>query len=341
LLRVIVLDNHKKNKLDEILSILPVVEKINLKSEADFYGASYMVSKKMKLNSQPRSPVGWKHGWLLADLKYKEQLTIGSNALRFLVPSKKDELFLQERGISAKAIGMPFVYIEDVEPKNINRVENSLLVMPPHSLPYTEHVWDEESYAKQIFALKDKFDLIVVCIHQSCIAKKLWIEVFDRYNIPWVIGADAQDKNSLLRIYRLFSSFEYLTTNVIGSHVVYGAYCGCKVSIFGKYAEFSKEDYKNDSFYQRFPFLLEYNLSYTTRESIAKKFPFLFVHPKEATTKIEWAKQELGEENKVSFEELSRLLGWGYGDQLLWFFKRVYIKLSSKFFTYKRKRNIS
>ena len=128
-------------------------------------------------------------------------------------------------------------------------------------------------------------------------------------------------------MYRLFKSFEFMTTNAIGSHVVYAAYCGCKVSIFGDYAEYSSEDYKDDPFYNRFPFLLEHNLKYSSKKSIENLFPYLFSHPKEARIRIKWAEEELGKANKVSFEELGKLLGWNWQGQIAFFTRRIYLKV--------------
>ena len=318
---------EKNDQFDKVVLILPAIEKIDVRGEVDYYGISYLIAKKQKLSFVPISSTGWKHGWMVADLKYKEQLTVGGNTANFLMPLKSHEIFLKKRGINAKAVGMPFIYVEDIETKKIERQSNSLLVMPPHSLPYTNHTWNEESYAKQINALRDDFDLIVVCLHYSCVEKKLWIDVFEKYNIPWVTGADAQDKNSLIRMYRLFNSFEFMTTNVIGSHVVYAAYCGCKVSIFGDYAEYNSEDYKDDPFYNRFPFLLEHNIRSSSKESIENLFPYLFLHPKEAKIRIKWAEEELGKANKVTFDELVKLLGWNLQDQVIFFTRRIYLKV--------------
>lgn len=322
----------KKNsmQLKKILSILPSIQKIKVRSEADYYGVSYLVAKKLRLPFTLRSLVGWKHGWLIADLYYKEQLTSGSSEAKFLVPLVEHKHFLREHNINSEAIGMPFVYVKDIITEKIERVKNSLLVMPPHSLPYTDHKWDEDSYAKQINDLKNQFDLIVVCLHQSCIEKKLWVDAFEKYNIPWIIGADALDKNALVRMYKIFNSFEFMTTNAIGSHVAYAAYCGCKVSIYGNYAEFSKTDFKNDPLYKRFPFLLEHNLKYSSKKSIEKSFYYLFNSPIDAKIRIKWAEEQLGEKNKVTFYELAKLLGWLPHYQFIAYSQKIYAKISSK-----------
>jgi hypothetical protein len=319
------------SNLETILSILPKIEKVVVRGEADYYGLSHLIAKKNKQPFIPRSLSGWKHGWLSSNLKYTEQFTSGALYSKFLVSLVEHEVFLNEKGIKAKAVGMPFIYIEDVETQKITRQENTLLVMPPHSLPYTNHSWDEESYAKKINDLKNKFDLIVVCLHQSCVESGLWMNAFKKYNISWIIGADAQDKNSLIRMYRIFNSFEFMTTNAIGSHVVYAAYCGCKVSIYGEYVEFSKENYTSTPIYKKFPFLLEYNLKHSSYQYINKVFPFLFASPEKAELRVEWAEEQLGKSNKVTFKELSKLLGWNLHDQTIFIIEKVYSKIKKMF----------
>lgn len=313
-------------QLGPCLQDLPGIEKIKVRSEVDYYGVSYWIAEKLKLFYVPKSTAGWKHGWVFADIKYTEQLTNGQEDGVFLVAQEAHADFLRQRGMASRAVGMPFVYINEIDTRKITRQPNSLLVMPPHSLPYTTHDWNEFDYVKSISILKDTFDLVVACIHQSCVAQGLWIEAFEHYEIPWVTGADAQDKNALVRMNRLFKSFEYMTTNVVGSHIVYAAYCGCKVSIYGEYAEYSTEDYKNDSFYIQFPFLLKHNLQYASKQSVENTFPFLFVHPKSAKGQIAWAEEELGKANAVQLEELRNLLGWTLKEQVALVLKRLGVK---------------
>ena len=48
-----------------------------------------------------------------------------------------------------------------------------------------------------------------------------WIEAFEAYDIPWIMGASIYDRNALARMRSLFGGFEYVTSNMIGSHLVY------------------------------------------------------------------------------------------------------------------------
>lgn len=311
----------------KINEILPKNEIIKIRSEADYYGISHQIARQLKLPFVPRSLSCWKHGWLYGDLVCIEQLATQKNASNYLVANKEQEFFLKERGMSANAVGMPFIYFDE---KQTTRNRNTLLVMPPHSLPYNSHDWDEMEYVKEISLLKDKFDGIVACIHFSCVDKGYWIKSFEKFGIPWVSGADVYDRNSLIKMQRLFRSFEYMTTPTIGSHILYAAYCGCKVSIYGKYIEYSKDDFVNDPFYMQYPKLLEYNMVFSSESFLREKYGFLFCFPSEATSLKKWADYEIGLQYKKSFVEIAILLGWtpkGQFNLLVFFIKNAIFKI--------------
>jgi len=308
---------------------LPAVQNIKLRNELDCYGISKMISRKLYLPLTPMGFANWLHGWLYVELKYMEQFGLMSN-YKYLVATQEQEAFFKAQGKDAVAVGVPYIYAEDFEKIKIERKFNSLLVMPPHGLPCTAEEWDEETYVKQIHKLKDDFEIIVACVHSSCVEKNKWIVLFDEYDIPWIAGADMRDKNALIRMHRIFKHFEYMTSNCIGSHVAYAAYSGCKVSIYGKYAEFSKNDVKEDVLYITYPHVMEHNLFGSSKESISKKFPFLFVHPKEACIWIDWAVEQLGANNKKTYYQLANYIGWLPLQQIYFWGLKIYFKLKKE-----------
>ena len=285
-----------------------------------------MISHKLRLPFTPISFVNWIHGWGFIDLKYIEQFGVLSR-YKNLVGTIAEERFFKAKGIDAIAVGVPFVYAKDYDGVHTNRKMNSLLVMPPHGLPYTTEKWDEEDYVNEIVQLKGDFDLIVACIHPSCVSKGAWTGVFNKHGIPWISGAEMHDKYALVRMHRIFQSFEFMTTNCIGSHVAYAAYSGCKVSIYGRFAEFGKEDVKDDVLYMTYPFVMEHNLENSTKQSIYRKFPFLFVHPTKALECVNWASDQLGEGNKISYYQLAVQLGWLPHQQMYHWTRKIYFKL--------------
>ena len=298
---------NKHFLLKEIESLMPEEEYFKVRCEADVYGVSRCIASKLHLPFTPMSLKGWRHGWV-CDLKYPEQITLGAKADGFLVALKEHELFLKKYGINAIAVGMPFIYVdENIE---IRRIPNSLLVMPIHTLDYTSHSMNEYNYIQQISKLKKNFDLIVVCIHSECYKKNYWVDACNAFDLPYIKGASLRDRNSLIRMRRLFNSFEYMTTNHIGSHILYAAFCGCKVSIYGDYYEYNKKDFQCDQFYKKYPHILDYNLYIGSEDYVKGKFPQFFVFPKDAKPMKEWADREIGLQYKKSYIKIASLLGW-------------------------------
>tara|TARA_B100000780_G_C21120499_1_gene453811 strand:+ start:1357 stop:2334 length:978 start_codon:yes stop_codon:yes gene_type:complete len=316
--------------MNEFLQIikksLPVKHNITLRSEPDCYGASRIISDNLHLPFKPTSYANWYHGWLSWDPEYVETFGLKS-PVKHLVHTLKHEDFLTRRGVRARAIGSPFIYASQLSSIDILRRPNSLLVMPPHSALTSEEDWNEELYIKQILDLKDNFSEVIACISPSCVKKNIWSKTLKKYNIPFLIGADMHDKNALIRMANIFKHFEYVTTNRIGGHVVYAAYSGCKVSIYGDYLDLTEGEFNGDELYIQHPHLIENVIKALSFESIKNRFPFLICDPKHATCQKEWADNQLGECNKKSSLELSILLCWWPHQQIYYLALRFLAKL--------------
>lgn len=319
---------------DDVRHALPAYESISHRCEPDAYGASHLIARKLGMRHAPRSFAHWKHGWPHADLHHPVQLVgHASPDDTCLVPRAEHVELLREFGyLDAHAAGLPFVYAQS---QPVERRPGSLLVMPPHTLPYTDESWDEEAYVEAIASLKSSFSSIVACVHRDNIRKGQWTEAFERRGIEWIPGTRAQDKHGLTRMHTLFSMFEYMTTNTVGSHVPYAAYCGCKVSIYGPFSSRRKEDYQNDPLWSKHMDVLEQHLASTTEEATREKFPFLFVSPDDAERHDEWAARELGERFRRPPQEIAWLLGWATADQVRgyldrWTTPQPYLKAGSR-----------
>jgi hypothetical protein len=294
---------------------LPRFQEIKLNGEADFYGISHIIAAKLKKKSPPRSFATWIHGWLFPEKIIKpEQILFYEGIFKtHLVATHSQVEALKKFGIhNVESVGLPFTYLDDIE---ITRKEGSLLVMPPHSLPYTKHNWNQREYVNEICSLKPYFSTIVACLHSACISNGYWVKEFTDVGIPYIIGASVNDKNALVRMKSIFSSFDYMTTNTLGSHIVYASYCGCKVSFFGKYQQFTREDAEHDPYYIQHPELIELWLELTQESYIRAKLPHLFIHPQEAPIMTEWASKMLGIECRKSPEVIASLMGWSKIDQ--------------------------
>lgn len=300
--------------IESILNKIPAPEYQNANqqffTEANYYGAARLIAEQLGLTDIPFSLAGWRHGWVHFPIKYVRQLTVwGSEDAHFLLGQQTHVDFLATHNIKATAVGLPFIYANAVE--HSLRIPNTLLVMPPHTLPYIPSTGNEENYIKQIDKIRHQFDAVVFCIHHSCFENGIWPELLKKYEFPMIIGASANQVNALTRLQKIFSCFEYVTTNTVGSHLPYAAYCGAKVSIYGEFSDFSHYNIEKDPYAKANPELMEFNIKHTEEAFIRKLVPFLFCeHPKLANQHIEWAQTELGQKYKKEPGEIATLLGW-------------------------------
>lgn len=308
------------NEITWLLDRLPPVDRVWRRSEPDFYGASYLIAQRLGRKKPPISFAAWRHGWLHLDpIIHPRLIAMGTPKTLNLVATDRQVEILRKFGWpKSVAVGLPFIYGDILK---LDAKPNSLLVMPGHTLPYTDHQWDQKTYVDQIVKLKPYFTSIVACVHSSCFAKGYWVPHFEKYGIPCIKGADTYDKNALLRLNCIFKSFEYMTTNTIGSHVAYSAYSGCKVSIYGDYCAPNKNDYRNDPYYQKYPELLEYWIDQSQESVIKKRYPEFFTIPMEATERKDWGAKVVGAAYKKEPQEIAELLGWSIANQILGYCK--------------------
>ena len=316
-----------EKKFPEIVAILPENELIVQSTEPTYYGADYLIARLARLPGPCYSTATWCHGWDdLREFPFPRLLICHRDInAPHLVASHRHRTALENFDCkNVHAVGVPFIYA-DVE--GISRLPDSLLIMPPHSLGHTTHNWPFEEYAQVVSQLKTQFKRVAACIHPSCVENGLWFKQMEDHGIPWVMGANSSDKNALERMQIIFRSFEFMTTNAIGSHLAYAAYCGAKVSIYGPYADFEEEDYARDTFYQSNLDLLKYKIENYRKAAVFQRYPQFFVNPRDAVLQYEFAAQELGADCKREPEEVAKLLGWPVTKQKI----KMYLKPVTKY----------
>lgn len=299
---------------------LPAIDKQSvLRSSVNFYGAIDAWRTHCGIQNLPVSDLfRSQHGWCVQERQLIDPILLIQEPeihleKTYLVARGDEQDFLRERGINAKAIGLPYVY---AKPMAVQRRPGSLLVMPAHSLEYTRHQWKFDEYADRIRSIAKQFSEVVCCVHPACEINGYWKTNFERLGIQCITGAETADRNGLVRIKTLMNQFEFMTTNVLGSHVVYAAAEGVKVSIFGDYAEYRSEDYAETEFYQRHAHVLSPVLDLFSRNYVRKRYPNLFCNPMDAKKTVTWAANEIGEQNRLSPKQLAALFGWNRLSQI-------------------------
>ncbi len=300
--------------LEDVLP--PIVFTPREGGEVDFYGASDRIAAQLGLDRPlfTGSKASWTHGWsgqlgplTLPRLLVEDCYRHGVN----LVDMETTAEFLRGHGYNSVAVGAPFIYADEATPPA--RLPSSVLVFPPHSTTYSgmNATADVLPYVEQVVELKSRFKTVVASIGGSDVLKGNWIRAFEAAGIPWVCGAWVFDRNGLVRMQRLMRSFEFVTTNIMGSHVAYAAYCGCRVVFHGENKELTYDDVLAHPFYRANPELtvnmhdLMFNLA-KRRE----RYPFLFEGFDAAPDLAAWGREQLGAANRKPAREIAAHLGW-------------------------------
>ena len=308
-----------ENKLDWLQ--LPPRDRMSSVDMTSIYGANKVSAAYCGLRRIPESQRGyWSHGWI-PQHHFVDPRAVGHMGVThrdhfksIWTGTQKEAKYLLGHGFEAHAIGVPIVYVPD---RLYERRDRTLLVMPAHSLHYTQHTWRFQEYAESIRAIRDEFESVVVCLHAACIANGYWVNEFRSLGFPVIVGADPLDRNSLDRTRALMSQFEFVTTNGFGSHMAYGAAFGAKVSIYGEFCAPRSEDYDEDPWFQENPDLLEKLLPLLSEGSVRKEFPSFFCHPAAATGRREWGMHQIGIDCRLSPRELTTLFGWNWASRVL------------------------
>lgn len=304
----------------------------NLPSEADFYGASFILARQLGLKKPPRSFSTWSHGCSDHSLRYKEQI-IWANPLvikNILVSNKSVSGFLSGAGVKrVKAVGMPILYVDGV---SLERQKRSVLFMPAHSLSYVDINYETDTFLDEAKKIRQLGLYVCFCIHYDCFKKGAFIKKLDREGIDWFVGAAANDINSLQRIRNVFLYFETVTSNTIGSHFYYAQLFGAKFYFLPPYFEYKAElfvdcpRWKDKSLKHVF----DHNRKESNENSTRQRFPAYFRGYENALCDSEMAGRVCGVKCKVGAAHLASLLGWGMWDQVFYGLKFFLIRVVRK-----------
>jgi len=291
-----------------MLNSLPFILRKKTNHEIEYYGANYVLEKYLGTKNLlfKTSIRKWLHGWIYEPMEYPRELVFyGDESEPVLVHTKKQKIFLQNHGyINAFSIGAPFLYTKEFPQK---KIKNSLLIVAPHHKPGSTFIDSTlKSYIKKISLIVKKFSFSRVLLYQDDFNNKEYLQAFERHKLKVIQGASLYDQNSLFRMRNIFGVFETVTSNVLGSHLVYAAYCNCKISLYGPYNQPKKSMLAKDEFYKRYIFIQQ-KLLKTHKKVYFHQYKFLHCHPKNAKKHRKWANLELGKKEKKTIQELKNI----------------------------------
>lgn len=309
-------------------SLFPEAGPITVRCEADYYGATRLVSRHLGLSEPAFSTSSWVHGRDLLPVPRDNFVPLSRTPRQtHLVGNRTDEKWWHDNGYTrAVATGNPFIY---TEPSGLAKQPGSVLAMPHHTqggtLRDTPHT---ERWLRAVAKLREEFPIVAVCLHAEDVAS---LSPFvESLGLEWITGAQVKT-DALPRMRAIFDWFEYVITDSLGSHLPYAAFCGCKVGFYDELHVYKWEHFK-PHYSARVRPELERNMVYYQEDSVRGRFPFLFPPSvAEAVAPKEWADQILGVDSRRSFEEMARLLGWRWDEGEPAFADWAYAEAASRF----------
>jgi hypothetical protein len=290
---------------------LPQAPPVAIRCEPDYYGASHLIAESLGLAEPPISTSTWVHGCEIIPVPrpvFSPHFNTPNQT--HLVGNLATQRWWRDNGFSkAVAVGCPFLY---TQPSGRERMPNSVLAMPNHGLPNCKHDLEHTKiWLNAVTELRRTHASVVVCLHADDIAELS--PVVESLGLSWIVGARVQTL-SLPRMRAIFESFEYMVTDVQGSHLAYAAWCGCKVVMLSPLYERKWERFEEHPHMKRNPQMLM-NLVFHQPENVRERLPFFFVDDlSQAQCHGEWAAGILGMESKRTPRILARLLGWQADD---------------------------
>lgn len=166
--------------------------------------------------------------WIWWDMEPRDiQWALDPNCFQSLGMLVQDDHLasvIQKRKFPVKAVGLPFIQFNQYHPIQAERNGKTLYVST-HSTAWRD-VSDHTIKAAKAFS-KDNDVTVLLSVKDQKVGQYL--------KCPWVTGADSLDANSFYRIQKIFSEYEYMISDRMGSHILYGMACGMKVGISAQY----------------------------------------------------------------------------------------------------------
>jgi len=299
---------------------------LNRRCNVDRYGFSSLVAADLRLPFIPRSFSNWIHGWVWWDIENVEDLGFMHDPpnINKIVNKEVFRKALLEEGISnVFTASLPYAYLQSssCSPAKEKRLPGSILFVPDHSSESNKVSHNIHNYLDFVDVHAKDFAHVSVLIYglDFCALAPL---VEERGYLP-VFGASPDCSWSMIRTKALFEVHDHVSTNIMGSHVLYALSAGAKVSICGPYQEKAVESHRADIEAGRYTQnYIERMLYYCSLEYLSEsKYSHLVVdRPDQGVSREhelnKFIDEELGVSRLPPLTQIRRLLGWEVQGQI-------------------------
>jgi hypothetical protein len=296
---------------NEFLANLPPFMPIKKMAGVDRYGFSSLLARRCGRRNVPRSFANWIHGWVWSEEPTPELLASANlpRDLTIIVCKATEQLALKSAGFTDIRLGgLPFAY---VQPQHTARQATSLLAFPPHSSEAGRVTLDQGAYFDYLESIKHDFESLYVSLHYLDMNGPLQKAALAR-GLKVVQGARPDDANSLLRTRSTLDSFTYVTSNVMGSHMLYALFAGCKFSFCGPIYTYDESIFRIAGYQSIDQLVKLFSDSY-----LRGKFNKFFVnHPRLGVADKYFAADSIGERFIMHPQDIEDALGWTFAGQI-------------------------
>jgi hypothetical protein len=281
----------------DIKLYLPERKLKQLRNECDRFGFSYLISEMNNMQNTPIAKCSWVHGWHWYPLKINDILKGSKEYFKrsnivVATNSQAAEISQYLNSQNVVVAGLPFSYVQN--PK-VPRKNSSVIAFLPKSLSENDEHVGARSFVDYLKNNRKKFMEPTICIFGGDALRVNLVEYIKKSGFNYIIGADPQDINSLMRIKVILSYYEYAIGPTVGSYLPYAHAMGCKAFIVDHYVKVStiKESH------------------YHSYEYVENKFPFLFKRDlTESELYTDWANDVLGARSVLPPNKVKELFGW-------------------------------
>ena len=210
---------------------------------------------------------------------------------------------LLNKSVTNNNVNLAYVYNKDV----LNEIIDDTF-----SLEYSDKIYNAKIDFEDIFVSIYYLDLNTQ-IHRAALARGLKI----------IQGARPDDANALIRVRSILDRFKYVTSNVMGSHMLYSLYAGCNFSFSGPFYSYDESVFMpkgNPHLHSKE--LVKESLFLQSESYISEKFQRFFVqNPMLGYQDIDFANYSIGERFVMNPREIQDALGWTMKGQIIGYAK--------------------
>lgn len=313
-------------------NLLPPHRPIKITNGVDRYGFSSILARRLNMRSAPRSFANWVHGWCWWDEHTAELLSchmLPKYTSIIVTNEIEKDVLISEGFENVRSGGLPFAYVS----KQHNcRNNDALLAFPPHTAEVEKFTTNHKDYFDYLESIKKDFDDVYVSIYHLDINSPMHHAALER-GLKVVHGANPSDANGLVRVRCILDSFKYVTSNTIGSHMLYALYAGCNFSFSGPFYAYDESVFNaNGNLHMHSKQYINQMVLFSSKGYVKERFPYFFVEdPSMGIQSIELGVKSIGEKFMLEPQEIKEALGWSFSGQLDGYRKGALRRISSSF----------